>query len=146
MLLVDYLHKPHSRPYEGSIPVFIHGDNSQPHLAVEVSGSGRFPRLTFDVPEVVLPPVGTRDGRAASIASASMPVPGKLSLESLRAGSQLLATPTLHCGCAACHPTRMHCKPRHRQLAHVSSLTHVPYPWMLHRCRWACAVTRGLRS
>lgn len=59
------------RSYEGTIPVFIHGDTSQPHLAVEVSGQGRFPRLTFDVPEVVLPPVSVANVvQATSIARA----------------------------------------------------------------------------
>jgi hypothetical protein len=48
-----------ARAYEASVPVFIHGDTSKPHLSLELAGTGRFPRLTFDSPEVLLPPVGT---------------------------------------------------------------------------------------
>lgn len=46
--------------------MFIHGDQSKPHLLIEVAGSGQFPRLTFDVPEVVLPPVSKCTGIATA--------------------------------------------------------------------------------
>ncbi|KAI8473771.1 MAG: hypothetical protein J3K34DRAFT_497953 [Monoraphidium minutum] len=46
-----------ARPYEATIPIFIHGDTSAPHLVLELAGVGRFPRLTFETTEVVLPAV-----------------------------------------------------------------------------------------
>ena len=52
------------RPYEATVPVYVHGDTSTPHLVLECAGSGKFPRLTFDTPEVLLPPVSWAGGLA----------------------------------------------------------------------------------
>ena len=45
------------RGYEASIPLYVQGDTASPHLVLAARGIGRFPRLTFDAPEVLLPPV-----------------------------------------------------------------------------------------
>ena len=45
------------KAYEIQVPVYLDGDHSKPYLYVEVSGSGRHPRLFFDRGEVVLPAV-----------------------------------------------------------------------------------------
>jgi hypothetical protein len=47
-----------SRGYEAVIPLFVHGDLEKPHLLLELSGVGLYPKLAFDSSEVVLPPVG----------------------------------------------------------------------------------------
>ena len=53
-----------ARAYETTIPVFVHGDLEKPHLVLEVSGIGVFPKLTFDISEVVLPQVTPEYGIA----------------------------------------------------------------------------------
>ena len=45
------------RAYEATIPVYIDNDLTTAYLTLEVSGSGQYPRLSFDVRECVMPPV-----------------------------------------------------------------------------------------
>jgi hypothetical protein len=47
------------------VPLYVGGDTTSPHISLALLGAGRFPRLAFDVPEVLLPPVS----RAAPAAS-----------------------------------------------------------------------------
>lgn len=42
---------------QAKIPVYTHGNLDTPHLHLEANGTGKYPKLTFDVPEVMLPPV-----------------------------------------------------------------------------------------
>ncbi|GAX74871.1 hypothetical protein CEUSTIGMA_g2317.t1 [Chlamydomonas eustigma] len=46
-----------AQSYEATIPLYVDGDMSTPYFALEVQGSGEFPRLSFSSRECVLPPV-----------------------------------------------------------------------------------------
>lgn len=54
------------KAYEAVIPLYLAGEREQgPYMTLEVAGQGQHPRLTFDVREVLLPPVGARGGRVS---------------------------------------------------------------------------------
>ena len=45
------------RQYEATVPVYVDNDFSAAYLTLDLTGSGQFPRLSFDVRECVMPPV-----------------------------------------------------------------------------------------
>jgi hypothetical protein len=60
-----------NKSYEAVIPLYLGADRSAgPYMSLEVAGQGQHPRLTFDVRECLLPPVGGtwggRDGGEAA--------------------------------------------------------------------------------
>lgn len=46
-----------AKVYDAIFPVYLDNDRSAPYLSLEVTGTGLFPRIRFDVRECVLPPV-----------------------------------------------------------------------------------------
>jgi hypothetical protein len=46
-----------ARVYEAVVPVYLDGCKSVPYMLVQLTGTGRLPRLTFDVADCVLPMV-----------------------------------------------------------------------------------------
>ena len=43
--------------FEADMPIFLDGDTDRPYITLRLKGEGIYPKLSFDVDEVVLPPV-----------------------------------------------------------------------------------------